>query len=391
MPTNRFLFAMRNLSRRFKEYLPSFILSIILVFFIASILLISKSLQTSLLFALEAEPDFVVQKVRGDEIVPIHKNIGEEIIEIPGTTQISPRVWSRYYFSKTKSVLLLGIDFLDEQSHKTLALLLKNLDLNKFFSRRDFMIVGEGVKKWMQETNKKDTLRFFTPKGKAVDLKLFGSLPKLTSLFSNDLVITHLKTAQKILGLKSREVTDFTFNVPNELEWEIIPIKIASLDYDLRVVSKKESKKAYEELFDYRSGFFLLSFLTVILAFVILIYQRYSQIFGSYKREIGILRATGWSVGDVLSIKFYENLVLIIFAYIFGVALAWIYIFGFGAKGFDNLFLLTSNFDISLYLTPQVDIFELVSIFLLFGFPYLVAILIPVWQIATTSPKEAML
>ena len=391
MRIERLRFALLNLSRELPLHKNILLLSILLVFFLSSILFMSGSIQRALLSALDAEPDFVVQKTEASKVVPIPKRIYGELVEIPGTTLISARIWGRYHFAQMqRSVLIVGIDFLDEQSHDALEKLVNKTNLNDFLRNRKHMIVGSGVYEWMKQNNHQDILRFFTPKGKAIELKFFKTFPEKSELFSNDIVLTNIKTAGKILGYKRNEVTDYTFDVPNELEWEIIPIKVAALDYNLRIVSKKESKKAYEELFNYTSGFFLLSFLIALLSFVMVLYQRYSNLYGLEKKNIGILRALGWGVGDILAIKFYETIIIMFSAYFIGLSLASIYVYIFNAPLLREIFLAQANFSITSHFIPVFDIFELVSIFLLFSIPFMAVVLIPVWKISTSSSKEAM-
>lgn len=392
MTPNRLYFALLNIARNPKEYIGITILSTILIFFISSIMLFSTALQKTILSALNAQPDFVVQKVKGEAIVPIKKSIADEIIEIAGTTKVSLRVWGRYKFSDTpKSILIIGIDFLDEQSHDALEKLVKTTNLNSFLSNRDQIIVGEGVAKWMQKSKRGDTLRLYTPKGKAIDLKVFKVIPKDLNLFANDLVIMDIKTAQKVFGLKRRYVTDITFDAPNELEWDIIPIKVASLDNELRVISKKESRKAYQEMFDYKGGFFLLSFLMVAMSFVMLLYERYFQTLSLQRKSIAILKTIGWGTADVLVMKFYETFIVVALSFILGFLVALGYVFVFDAPIIKDIFLGNGNFELNhIRLHFSIDWFIISTIFLLFAIPFFMAVLIPVWKIATTPPKEAM-
>ena len=392
MNPNRLYFAIINIIREPKAHIGIFLLSIIIIFFTSSIILFSNALQQTILEALKAQPDFVIQKVRGEAIVPIKKSIADEIIEIAGTTHVSLRVWGRYRFSNTqKSILIIGIDFLDEQSHNSLEKLVESTDLNEFLRDRNQIIVGDGVAKWMRLTKRDKILRVYTPKGRAIELKLFKVLPSNLNLFSNDMVIMNIKTAQKIFGLKRNSVTDITFDAPNELEWDIIPIKVSSLDSDLRVISKKESYRAYQEMFDYKGGFFLLSFLMVAMSFMMLLYQRYSQIYSSQKKSIAILKAIGWGVGDVLIMKFYESFILVVISFIIGFLLAWNFIFIFDAPIIKDIFLGDSNFELTdIQLYSSIDWFNITTIFILFALPFFMSVLIPVWRIATTPPKEAM-
>jgi len=233
------------------------IFSVIIISILSSILFISGSIHYSIKEALEAQPDFIVQKMRGDRQVNITNRLSVELIEIASISKVTPRVYGRYFIKPLdKSFLIVGIDFFDVQSHRALEKLINNTNLNNFFKKRDNMIIGLGVQRWMRKNHYDNDITFFTPKGKSITLKVFDTLPKRSELVSSDTIIVPIDMARKILGVKKKEVTDFAFNVPNILEWEIVTIKVSALDYDLRVINKKESYKSYSEYFDFKGGFF---------------------------------------------------------------------------------------------------------------------------------------
>jgi ABC-type antimicrobial peptide transport system permease subunit len=122
-------------------------------------------------------------------------------------------------------------------------------------------------------------------------------------------------------------VTDITFNVPNDAEWDNIVAKLHLLFYDVRVVEKREVRKAYENLYNYKGGLFLILYLITIVTFMLILYQRYSMVYSSERKEIGILRAVGWSIKDVLKLKFYETVVVVLVSFVLGVVLAYLYVF----------------------------------------------------------------
>lgn len=365
--------------------------SIIIIFILSSVLFISSSIHHSIKEALQAQPDFVIQKMRGDKQIDISERVSDELIEIPSISKVTPRVYGRYFIKPLgKSFLVVGVDFFDVQSHRALEKLIDSTNLNNFFKMRDNMIIGRGVKRWMEANHYDNNLTFFTPKGKSITLKAFSTLPKESALVSADMIIVPIDTARKILGVSKRKVTDFVFNVPNVLEWEIVTIKVSALDYDLRVINKKESYKAYSEYFDFKGGFFLSMFLIVLVSFSLILYQRYSQLYSIERRQIGILRALGWSIRDTLKLKFFEALLVVFISYAIGILLGYIFVYIFDAPILKNIFLGSSNIEIEPTFTPVVDIFLLSSIFLLYALPFIASVLIPVWKIATTNPKEAM-
>ena len=49
--------------------------------------------------------------------------------------------------------------------------------------------------------------------------------------------------------------------------------------------------------------------INVIFTFILVLYQRYSMISSNDKREIGILKAVGWSIKDIIKLKIIENFI----------------------------------------------------------------------------------
>jgi ABC-type antimicrobial peptide transport system permease subunit len=167
--------------------------------------------------------------------------------------------------------------------------------------------------------------------------------------------------------------------------------KIAACYYDLRVITKEDIRKSYESLYNYKGGLFLILFLIALTTFVLILYQRFSMVYSSERRQIGLLRALGWSISDVLKLKFYETLIGGAISFVLGVVLAYGYVFVLGAPILREIFLGGANLHNSVTLVPIIDPGVLSSIFLIYAVPFVAAVLIPVWKIAVTDPKEAML
>ena len=96
-------------------------------------------------------------------------------------------------------------------------------------------------------------------------------------------------------------------------------------------------------------------------------------------------------MGDVLKLKFLETLGVVTGSYIIGVSIAYIYVYILGAPLLKNIFMGNGNLDMELILPPVLDFSALSSIFLLYALPFIAAVLIPVWRISVSDPKEAML
>jgi len=373
------------------KHIGAVIISIIIIFLLSAVLFISASLQHSLFATLDTQADFSVHKIQAGKAVNTPVGWLDKIVEIDGVSKVSSRIYGRYFFApREKSFLIVGVDFFDEQASQTLHTLLKGIDLKNFLSE-DSMLIGSGVKNFLNKHYYQDYFTFKTPDGNFKKVAIAQTLPSQSNLLANDMIIMPIDLAREIFGMKENELTDIIFNVPNDAEWDNIIAKLHLFFYDVRVIEKREIKKIYENLYNYKGGLFLVLYLVSILTFILILYQRYSMIYSTEKKEIGILRAVGWSIKDVLKLKFYENLIIVLVSFITGVSLAYFYVFGLNAPLLSQIFLGSSNLANSVVFIPVIEFGILGSIFLFYAIPFLAAVLIPTWKIAVTPPKEAML
>jgi len=392
MNNNAFLYFLTLLLFKQKgKHIGAVLISVIIIFLLSSVLFISSSLQSMLLGTLESQSDFTVSRVQAGKTINTPLEWVDKVLEINGISKVSPRVYGRYFFApREESFLLVGVDLFDEQSSKELRSLVKGLDLKSFLST-DSMLVGEGVKTFLSEHYYKDSFSFKTPEGSFKKVKIHQTLPSQTNLIANDMIIMPIELAREIFGLGEDEVTDITFNVPNNAEWDNIIGKLHLLFYDVRVIEKREIRKAYENLYNYKGGLFLILYLVAMVTFMLILYQRYSMVYSTERKEIGILRAVGWSIKDILKLKFYETIVVVLVSFVLGVILAYLYVFIWDAPLLSQIFLGGANLPNHVEFVPVLKFGLLGSIFLFYAIPFLAAVLIPAWKIAVTPPKEAML
>jgi len=372
------------------RHIATVLLSILILFLLSSVLFISSSTQTTLKKAMQNEADLVVQRVVAGRIATVPIEWEREILDIRGVEKVTPRVWGRYFDKeKGKSFLIIGIDFLDESANRAFEKLIDGIDLKSFLKKHN-MIVSTAVKRWMKRHFYNKNYNFISPKGDFIQMDIYATLPKDIDIFANDVIIMDIEDARRVFAIGEDRATDLILNIPNDSQKPYIQDKISSLHYDIRTISKKESLSAYDRLFNFKGGFFLSLFLIVLMTFVLILYQRYNQTYSTQKRQIGIYRALGWSIGDVLKLKLLESLSIVIGSYIIGVSLAYIFVYIYQAPLLKSIFFGNGNLDLEVVFVPVIDFSALSSIFLLYAIPFMASVLIPVWRIASSEPKEAM-
>ncbi len=372
------------------KHIGATLISSLIVALLSAVLFISQSIQQETLSLLKVQPDFVVQKIRAGERVDAPLDWIDEIHEINGVSAVTPRVYGTYYFApREEHFLLFGVDFFDEQSSKSIENIIQKTDLKAFLSEEQ-MIVGDGVSTFLKAHYYPDFYNFKNPNGKIIKVPVYDTFDRETNIISNDLIVMPIDLLRSIFGMDEESVTDIAFNVPNEAEWDNIITKLHLLHYDIRVITKEEITKSYQNLYNYKGGLFLVLYLITMVTFILILYQRYFMVYSSEKKEIGILRAVGWSIKDILKLKFFETLTIALLAFLGGVIAAYYYVFIFDAPLLGGLFLGSANLPNELTFAPVIDFGMLGSIFLFFVVPFMAAVLIPVWKIAVTEPKEAM-
>ena len=112
-------------------------------------------------------------------------------------------------------------------------------------------------------------------------------------------------------------------------------------------------------------------------------------VYGQRKKEIAILRSIGYAIKDIISLKLIQNVIISVSAYLFSVALAYMYVFVLNAPLLKNIFL-GDNLQSFVTLTPILDFNVLILIFLFMIIPYLAFVIIPSWKIAISDMSEAV-
>ncbi|WP_228135574.1 ABC transporter permease [Halarcobacter anaerophilus] len=209
-------------------------------------------------------------------------------------------------------------------------------------------------------------------------------------LESNDTILLPKELAMEVFGMEENKATDIVVKVANPEEIFTVASKIKLLYPDTRVITNKELEISYQNIFDYKGGVFLALFIVSIFTFFIIIYDKASGLSSEEKKEIGILKAIGWRVEDVLKEKFYESFIISFISYILGIFIAFTFVYIFNAPLLRDIFTGYSQLKTSFELPFVLDFNTLFLVFFLSVPIYIAATIVPSWRSATIETDKVI-
>lgn len=375
-----------------QSYKNFFIVTVftILTFLLTSVFFITNSLRYEMDSTVDTLPQIIVQKMKAGRHYDIDVNRVDKILEIPGVSDAVARVWGYYYFENAGvNFSVVGIEQYENQYKNSFVNLVKKFDFDKL-KENSSMLVGAGVKRTMENSYYKEYFNFIKPNGTLKKVTLGGVFDGDTNLESNDMIIMPQEIVREIFDLDPSKATDIVVKVANPMEIQTVASKIKLMFPDTRIITTGDLKVSYQNIFDYKSGIFLALFIVTLFTFFIIIYDKASGLTSEEKREIGILKAIGWTVDDVLKEKFYESFVISLFSYSLGVGLSLAYVYLFQAPLLRDIFVGYSQLKTNFELPFVFDMQTLFLVFLLSVPIYIAATIIPSWKVATLEADEVI-
>ncbi len=383
-------FSINALLRAKAKNISILVIFTLLVALLSSIFFISNSIRYELESTVDSLPEIIVQKVKGGREYDIEIDRVDSIIAINGVQSAMARVWGYYYFANAGvNFSIIGINQYEEQYKSSLDRLTNRIDFDSLEANSS-MLVGVGVRDIMKQNYYNNYFNFIKSDGKLKKMILVGVFKDDTILESNDIVLMSQKDAREILGLSSSMATDIVVKVANPKEVSTIAEKIRFIYPDTRVVTKDDLKISYKNIFDYKSGLFLALFTISLFTFFIIVYDKSSGLNSEEKREIGVLRAVGWSIDDILKEKFYEASIISIISYLLGVVVALFYVYILNAPLLRYIFEGYSKLKTSFELPFILDVSTLAIIFFLSVPIYIGATIIPAWRASSLDVDEVI-
>ncbi|MFZ4538336.1 ABC transporter permease [Propionivibrio sp.] len=363
-------FTLASLARRKAKNLGLLLVYTLIVFLLASVMLFTHALRHEAAHVLDGAPEVVLQRMvagRHDLIPPGYL---ERLGRIRGVQNKEGRLWGYYYDSVVKANYTFMVPGKESVAAGTL-------------------VVGSGLAK-ARGLAVGNVISFRSYSGKLFGFTVARILSPDTELVSADLVLLNEDDFRRFFEIAPGYFTDIALSVANPQEVRNVATKLALQFPDSRPILRDEILRTYESIFNWREGIVLALASLSILAFAIFAWEKASGLSAEEKREIGILKAIGWEIGDVIKMKFWEGALVSLAAFLIGYVAAYLHVFRFSSALFTPVLkgwaVLYPRFE----LTPVIDGFQVATLFFFTVFPYAAATLVPIWRAAITDPDSVM-
>lgn len=270
-------------------------------------LLLTSGLAHSAAQVLAASPSLVLRRVQPGGWRPIEADSASAHARaVPGVLSARPRVWG-LASCQNRAVTVLGFDL--EQAAR-----LASLGFSSEPPASGTALIGPGV---AALPGARLTLR----SAEEMHVTVAARLPDSTGIMAHDLILLPLADARRLLGLAPHEASDLAIEVHHPAEELALPPDLAAaMPWPVRITGRTEALAALEGGLIRRGGLGFMVTLPAVLTLLLLVLNAAQQQAGRW--ELGLLKALGWSSGDILRRHLWQGLLLGLPAIMTGLALA---------------------------------------------------------------------
>jgi hypothetical protein len=225
--------------------------------------------------------------------------------------------------------------------------------------------------------------------GEIALLRIASVLGEDTSLAFGDVVLASPATARRVLRVPEGSAVDAVIDVFPPEEAGVVSARVIEALPGARLVDREALRRRRSLTIEARAGLMTAALLPLVLAFLVLVFDRLSGLAEGERREIGVLKAVGWSTADVLLARLFETGLVGAVGASLGLLSAYLYVFELGAPGLVEAYFGWSNVRPPAAFAPAGgDV--VVLLFSIVLAPYAAASIVPAWRAASLDPDRAI-
>jgi ABC-type lipoprotein release transport system permease subunit len=330
----------------------------------------------------DAMPALVVQRLVAGRPALLDPNLAPTLARIAAVRSVTPRVWGYLFLASVQSnVVVVG------SGARSPIQLVDGRDLGP--DERGVVLLGKELAEVLG-VRVGDHVMLPRPNHTSKNLAVVGIFSATTSLYTSDVALVHADDAREILGVPDGFAVDFAVELTNPDESQVAARKASEAFAGARVVERRQLDRTLSLVYGRRAGFVLGGSLPALLALFVLAWDRAAGVGPAERREIAVLKASGWSTGDVLRLKLYESSIVGFAGAGFGIVLAYVWCFVLGAPGLREILAGWAVLYPRTRLTPALDGAAVLAVLGLVIAPFVALSIGPAWRAAGVDPLDAM-
>jgi len=302
--------ALRDLVRRPLESSLLIIALLLTVSVTAAPLLFTQALSTTTNLMLTDAPSLIVRKFNAMGWTPIPSDQSVMLAKsVPGVIAARPRVWGR----------IAGPDGL---------LTVIGVDRHGPCLPQSTTLPGRGEAVVDTDAIKERAAPYLTLTGqRTTTLRIVGRSDVTTDIAEPNVALLHIDDARDLLGVPDGYASDLAIEVFNPAEESaILPDLTALFPWTVRITTRTERAGIYDAGLARIGGMAVAFLVPALLALCLLVAVTVRERFGR-RSEIGLLKALGWTTGDIVRFQVARASLIGIPGAIGGMMLAYLLVF----------------------------------------------------------------
>jgi len=218
--------------------------------------------------------------------------------------------------------------------------------------------------------------------------QVIGRTPDKTGIFTQDLVLLNAQDARELISLPDGYASDLAVEVFHEEEQDAILADLAAaFPWPVRCVTRRQSAGMYAGRLNRGSSLNTITAIPAVLAICLLVAVNIRKSMGR-QSDLGIMKAMGWTTGDIVRLQLYRALAVGLPSAAIGVCLSYFLVCWPGTQWLGTIFLDWKTMPPQLYLEPQGAITVLLEVAGFVLAPVIGSALAPAARAATADVHE---
>jgi ABC-type lipoprotein release transport system permease subunit len=341
--------------------------------------------------SLKYAPDLTVQGITAGRQGYVNRSYAKIAQQAPGVASVSERVWG---YGNIGNLLLVIVGV--ELNNPNVLSQAYPLDSGTFLNplTNGSVVIGKAVADLI-DAEVGSRLTILTESNIPQEFIVVGVFNSESGIYSADTIVMSIDDARQFFNVPSDKVTDILIYI-TDMGQNTKSTLVNYVARDLselpncRVVTKDILIKAQETAYGDRSGFFSIVWYVVLISVAIIAFNQTVVVGHESKFEVGLLKSLGFSISDIIQIRFVESLVLGLIAGALGLTFGIVYDVFLGAPMLREFMMgwatLYPGFSIPVLISSTTVLFT----FAVTIVPLLFATVVPSWLNATVDPDIAM-